>query len=153
MFENDEKYKMKGECTVSESGLSSVMRRLVRAVMVFICGAAGYQVSKIILEQNWWPTVTLLHPIATTAFIILLSAFIGFILAPLFWFGLTKFGQFAEAKLQNTSVSDLIVSLVGLILGLLLANLIAMPMSRIPGGVGVYSSWLSGVTVLFPQAR
>ena len=56
---------MKGEYTVSESGLSSVMRRLVRAVMVFICGAAGYQISKIILDQNWWPTVTLLHPIAT----------------------------------------------------------------------------------------
>ena len=138
MLKKDEKYTMKGEYTVSESGLSSVMRRLVRAVMVFICGAAGYQISKIILDQNWWPTVTLLHPIATTAFIILLSAFIGFILAPLFWLGLTKFGQFSEAKLQNMSVSDLIVSLVGLILGLLLANLIALPMSRIPGGVGVY---------------
>ena len=84
MLKKDEKYTMKGEYTVSESGLSSVMRRLVRAVMVFICGAAGYQISKIILDQNWWPTVTLLHPIATTAFIILLSAFIGFVLAPLF---------------------------------------------------------------------
>ena len=124
--------KRKEKCTVSESGLSSVMKRLVKAVMVFICAAAGYQISKLILERSWWPNVTLIHPIGTTVFIILLSACFGFILAPLFWLGLTKFGQFSEAKLQNTSVSDLIVSLMGLILGLMLANLIALPMSRIP---------------------
>ena len=131
----------------SGSGLSAVMKRLVRAVMVFICAAAGYQISKIVIEQNWWPSVTLLHPIATTVFIIILSACFGFILAPLFWLGLTKFGQFSEAKLQNTSVSDLIVSLMGLILGLMLANLIALPMSRIPGGVGVYIAVLLNIAL------
>ena len=132
---------------MSESGLSSVMKKLVKAVMVFICAAAGYQVSKLILERSWWPTVTLIHPIVTTVFIILLSACFGFILAPLFWLGLIKFGQFSEAKLQNTSVSDLIVSLMGLILGLMLANLIALPMSRIPGGVGVYIAVLLNIAL------
>ncbi len=131
----------------SESGLSSVMRKLVSAVMVFICAAAGYQVSKVILDHNWWPTLTLLHPIATTVLIIVLSACIGLIIAPLFWFSLRKFGQFTESKLQNTSVSDLIVSLGGLILGLLLANLIALPMSRIPGGVGVYIAVLLNIAL------
>lgn len=131
----------------SESGLSSVMKKLVRAVMIFICAAAGYQISKMVLEQNWWPSVTLLHPIGTTVFIVLLSALLGFIFAPLFWFGLRKFGQFADSKLQNTSVSDLIVSLIGLILGLLLANLIALPMSKIPGGIGVYIAVLLNVAL------
>lgn len=139
--------KRKEKCTVSESGLSSVMKRLVKAVMVFICAAAGYQISKLILERSWWPNVTLIYPIGTTVFIILLSACFGFILAPLFWLGLTKFGQFSEAKLQNTSVSDLIVSLMGLILGLMLANLIALPMSRIPGGVGVYIAVLLNIAL------
>lgn len=139
--------KRKEKCTVSESGLSSVMKRLVKAVMVFICAAAGYQISKLILERSWWPNVTLIHPIGTTVFIILLSACFGFILAPLFWLGLTKFGHFSEAKLQNTSVSDLIVSLMGLILGLMLANLIALPMSRIPGGVGVYIAVLLNIAL------
>jgi uncharacterized protein YacL len=123
------------------------MRKLVQAVMVFICAAAGYQISKVILEENWWPSLTLLHPIATTILIIILSACFGFIAAPLFWFGLRKFGQFLEFKLQNTSFSDLIVSLVGLILGLLLANLIALPMSRIPGGVGVYIAVLLNIAL------
>jgi len=131
----------------SESSLSSVMRKLVRAVMVFICAAAGYQVSKVMLEENWWPSVTLLHPIATTILIIIFSACLGFIIAPLFWFGLRKFGQFSESKLQSISFSDLIVSLVGLILGLLLANLIALPMSRIPGGIGVYIAVLLNIAL------
>jgi uncharacterized protein YacL len=39
------------------------------------------------------------------------------------------------------------VSLLGLILGLLLANLIAMPMSRIPGGIGVYIAVLLNVAL------
>ena len=131
---------------MAETGLSSIMKRLVRGVMVFICAAAGYQISKIVIDQGWWPQITLLHPIALTVFIILLSACVGFILAPLFWFCIVKFGQLIESKLQNTSVPDIIVSLVGLILGLLLANLIAMPMSRLPGGIGVYIAVLLNIS-------
>ena len=130
---------------MAETGLSSIMKKLVRAVMVLICAAAGYQVSKIVIDQGWWPKITLLHPISMTVFIILLSACVGFILAPLFWFCIVKFGQLIESKLQNTSVPDIIVSLVGLILGLLLANLIAMPMSRLPGGIGVYIAVLLNI--------
>ncbi|MDL2298525.1 TRAM domain-containing protein [Synergistaceae bacterium OttesenSCG-928-D05] len=137
---------------MSESGFSGLMKNLVRAVMVFICGAAGYQLSVIVLAENWWPSVTLLHPLGTTIFIILLSAFIGFIIAPLFWLALRKFGQFTEVKLQNASAQDLIISLVGLILGLLLANLIAMPMARIPG-VGVYISVLLNVALGYVGLR
>jgi uncharacterized protein YacL len=132
---------------MAETGLSSIMKRLVRAVMVLICAAAGYQIAKIAIDQGWWPQVSLLHPITMTVIIILLSACIGFILAPLFWFCIVKFGQLIENKLQNTSVPDIIVSLVGLILGLLLANLIAMPMSRLPGGIGVYIAVLLNITL------
>ena len=132
---------------MSESGLSNLMQKLLKSVMVLICGAAGYQISKIMLDQNWWPALTLIHPILTTVVIVLISSVLGFILAPLFWLGLIKFGQFAEAKLQHTSVSDLIVCLVGLILGLLLANLIALPMARIPGGVGVYIAVLLNISL------
>ncbi len=129
------------------TGLSAIMKRLVRAVMIFICAAAGYQISRIAIDQNWWPAFTLLHPITTTVFIIILSAFFGFILAPLFWFSVSKFAQFTESRLQNTSVPELTVSLLGLILGLLLANLIALPVSRLPGGIGVYIAVLLNVAL------
>lgn len=131
----------------AELSLSSVMKRLVRVVMVLICGVAGYQVSKVVLEQTWWPALTLLHPLSVTIVIILMSACIGFILAPFFWFSLRKFGLFIEFKMQSMSVSDLIVSLMGLIVGLFLANLIAMPLSRLPGGVGVYIAILLNIAL------
>lgn len=129
-----------------ESGLSYMMKKLVQAVMVFLCGAAGYQLSVIVLRERWWPSLTLLHPVMTTAIIIILSALFGFILAPLFWYGLRKLASVVETRLQNASVQDLIISLSGLILGLLLANLIALPLARIPG-LGTYISVLLNLTL------
>lgn len=129
-----------------ESGLSSIMKKLVQTVMVLICGAAGYQFSVIVQTEMWWPSLTLLHPMATTITIIILSVMFGFILAPLFWFGLRKLSVVFEARLQNASVQDLIISLSGLIMGLLLANLIALPLARIPG-LGVYISVLLNLTL------
>ncbi|MEG1823390.1 MAG: TRAM domain-containing protein [Cloacibacillus sp.] len=127
--------------------LSKVMKRLVTAVMVFICGAAGYQFSLLMLTENWFPSMSSIHPIGTSIFVVALAAACGFILAPLFWWALIKFGQFFESRIQNVSVADLIVSMVGLILGLLLANLIAIPLSKIPGGIGVYIAVLLNVAL------
>ncbi|MEG1602297.1 MAG: TRAM domain-containing protein [Cloacibacillus sp.] len=127
--------------------LSKVMKRLVTAVMVFICGAAGYQFSLLMLNENWFPSMSSIHPIGTSIFVVALAAACGFILAPLFWWALIKFGQFFESRIQNVSVADLIVSMVGLILGLLLANLIAIPLSKIPGGIGVYIAVLLNVAL------
>lgn len=129
-----------------DAGLSYIMKKLVQAVMVCLCGVAGYQLSVIVLKEKWWPSLTLLHPLATTIIIIFLSALFGFIIAPLFWYGLRKLAHIFEARLQNASVQDLIISLAGLILGLLLANLIALPMARIPG-LGTYISVLLNLTL------
>lgn len=128
-----------------ETGQSYLMKRLVQAVIVFLTCVAGYQLSVITLRERWWPPLTVLHPLATTVTIIVLSALIGFILAPLFWYGLRKLASATEARLQNASVQDIIISLSGLILGLLLANLIALPLARIPG-VGTYMSVLLNLT-------
>lgn len=129
-----------------EFGLSYIMKKLVQTVMIFICGAAGYEFSAVVLEERWWPSLTLLHPLATTIIIIILSVLIGFILAPLFWFGLRKWAYVFEVRLQNASVQDLVISLSGLIMGLLLANLIALPLVRIPG-LGAYLSVLLNLTL------
>ncbi len=127
--------------------LSRVMKKLVTAVMVFICAAAGYQFYLLMMDENWWPSVTGVHPIGAGIIIVLLSAAFGFILAPLFWWSIKKFSQFFESRMQNVSVPDLIVGMVGLLLGLLLANLIAIPLAKIPGGVGVYIAVLLNVAL------
>ncbi len=130
-----------------ELELAKVMKRLVTAVMIFICGAAGYQFYLFMIDEGWWPAVTDIHPIGAGVLIVLVSAAFGFILAPLFWWSIKKFGLFFESKIQNVSVPDLIISMIGLLLGLLLANLIAIPLSKIPSGVGVYISVLLNVAL------
>lgn len=122
---------------MKESGFSVIMKRLVRIIMVTTFGAAGYQIGKIVLEQNWWPSITLIHPLSTVIVIIILLASLGFILSPIFWLALRKLGYIIETKLQNTSVQDIIISLAGLIVGLIVANLIALPVTRLPG-FGIY---------------
>lgn len=130
---------------MQEISFSVIMKRLVRIIMVITFGAAGYQLGKIVLDQNWWPSITLIHPLSTVIVIILISALFGFIISPLFWFALRKLGHIIETKLQNTSVQDICISLAGLIVGLLVANLIALPVARLPG-VGVYVAVLLDVT-------
>ncbi|MCR5335560.1 MAG: TRAM domain-containing protein [Synergistes sp.] len=127
--------------------LSKMMRRVVYAVMVIVCAAAGYQASLLVLRMSWWPSMSSNHPIGMTVFIVLLSALLGFIISPLFWWALVKFAQFFETRIQNISIPDLIISIVGLMLGLLLANLIAIPLSKLPGGVGVYIAILLNVAL------
>ena len=130
-----------------ETELAKLMKRLVTAVMIFICGVAGYQFALFVINLGWWPSMSQVHPIETSVFIVLLSAVCGFIIAPLFWWALTKFGQFFETKIQNVSVSDLIAAIVGLLLGLLLANLIAIPLAKLPGSIGVYIAVLLNVAL------
>ena len=130
-----------------ETELAKLMKGLVTAVMIFICGVAGYQFALFVINLGWWPSMSQVHPIETSVFIVLLSAVCGFIIAPLFWWALTKFGQFFETKIQNVSVSDLIAAIVGLLLGLLLANLIAIPLAKLPGSIGVYIAVLLNVAL------
>jgi uncharacterized protein YacL len=65
---------------------------------------------------------------------ILLFALVGFILAPLVLSGLGFIGSFFERQLQSTSWQDISSATMGLIIGLLLANLIALPLSGLPFG-------------------
>ena len=60
--------------------LSKVMKRLVTAVMVFICGAAGYQFYLLMIAEDWWPAVTDIHPIGAGVLIVLVSAAFGLFL-------------------------------------------------------------------------
>ncbi|MDO4988242.1 MAG: TRAM domain-containing protein [Synergistes sp.] len=118
--------------------ISSMMKKLVAVVMVFIFGLVGYQISPLLLGMYWMPAPAAAHPIVTTVIIVIIAALLGLIIAPFFWWLLVKLRQFFESKIQTMSLPDVTVSMIGLILGLLLANLIAIPLSNIPGSIGVY---------------
>jgi len=113
------------------------MKILLRFLVTFVSGIAGYQSAQLLFKMNIAWLAALGHPHLWTAFSILLFAAAGYLLTPLIWWLLRSIGQVFENALQNVSVPDIGVALLGLIISLLLANLIAIPFLRIPG-IGFY---------------
>lgn len=122
---------------MAETGIYGVMKIALRFLMTLVSGIAGYQTSIVLLAiQPSWLT-NMAHPNVWMAFSILLFASVGFMLTPLVWWLLRKIGVFFENMLQNVSVPDISVAIMGLIVSLLLANLMAIPFIGIPG-IGFY---------------
>lgn len=131
---------------MADSGAGKIIRGTVRALFTLLGGVAGYQSALFVINENWLPQITQVHPIGWVAICAALFALSGFILAPLFWLGVGKIGRLFELQLQSVSMPALAVAIFGLILGLVVANLIAIPLRSIPA-VGVYISVLLNVAL------
>ncbi len=113
--------------------------RLLRLLLLIIGGIIGYELSVKVLPsipQEWlqFNVPYLSSHVVFHLISILLFALVGFILAPLVLSGLGFIGSFFERQLQSTSWQDISSATMGLIIGLLLANLIALPLSGLPFG-------------------
>jgi uncharacterized protein YacL len=141
-------WQREGDDTMAETGITGIMKIVLRFLLTLICGIAGYQIAQKLLNmQDPWPWVTkLTHPHIWTTFSVVLFALCGFMLTPLIWWILKKIGQLFENMLQNVGVSDIAVTLMGLILSLLLANLLAIPFYGIPD-IGFYVAM--GLNIIF----
>ncbi|WP_352426253.1 PIN/TRAM domain-containing protein [Aminomonas paucivorans] len=137
---------------MAESGMVRIVRGTLRSLLTLLGGVAGYQIAQFIIRESWWPQITQPHPVGWISLCVVLFGLFGFILSPLFWLGLGKFGQLFETHLQTVGLPEIFVSLLGLILGLLVANLIALPMADIPG-VGVYVAVLLNVSLGYLGVR
>lgn len=131
---------------MSESPLSAVMKKIITIVVTVISAATGYQLSKFFMDKKLFSAMTTIHPLVTYIVVTVLLGLVGFLIAPLFWILLCRISMFFESKMQNINIWDASAGLVGLIVGLLLANLLALPMSRIPGNISVYISILLNIS-------
>jgi uncharacterized protein YacL len=124
---------------LAESGINGIMKMVLRFLMTIVFGIAGYQTAQFMLDLhlNWMKNLA--YPNVWTAFSILFFALCGFIVTPVIWWILKKTGQLFENMLQNVSVHDIVAAIIGLMVSLLLANLVAIPFIfiNIPG-VGFY---------------
>jgi uncharacterized protein YacL len=120
----------------------------LRALLTLLGGAAGVQIARTIIRENLWSKVTAVHPLELTILLAAAFALFGFILAPLFGWSLHFLGRQFERNLQPMGMQEIVAALFGLLMGLLLANLIALPLSNIPG-VGVYVAVLLNVTLAY----
>ncbi len=112
-----------------------VVRKLVRVVITAIGGIIGYQ-----LFVYGWPFITTVGSFegnvvvygGTMAVGILGGGSIAFLLSPSIINGSLSVIQWSEAWLQKIPVYDVITGALGLIVGLIIANLLGFPLSRVP---------------------
>ncbi len=122
---------------MAETGINAVMRSILRLLLTLVSGIAGYQTAQLLLEARFLGIDELLHPNVWTAFCIFFFAALGYLFTAVVWRILKYIGFLFENMLQNVGASDVAVAVLGLIVGLVLANLIALPFVGIPG-IGFY---------------
>jgi hypothetical protein len=101
-----------------ETGITGVMKIMLRILLTLICGIAGYQIASLILGLRLPWVVGIRHQYVWMAFCILFFALSGYMLTPLIWWILKKVGLLFENMLQNVGVTDIAVTLMGLAVSL-----------------------------------
>ncbi|MBP7078834.1 MAG: putative PIN and TRAM-domain containing protein precursor [Synergistetes bacterium ADurb.Bin155] len=127
-------------------GIFKLMLYLARAIFVFLGGVAGYQVVRIAVLQDWWPKGTFHFSFIPFIFGVVLFALIGYLVTPFFVRLLGFIGLSFEKNLETLSWHDISVALAGLIAGLIVANLAALPFADLPV-VGSYLAVLLNVVL------
>lgn len=133
-----------------------MMKATFRGLLILLGGIAGFQISNLLLPllpSGWFPWAIAWIPgdIAFRLSCVLFFAAVGFVLTPLFLNGLGFIGSLFERHLQTTSWQDITSATMGLIIGLLVANLIAMPFSDLP--IGSYIAVFLNVILGYVGAR
>lgn len=129
-------------------GLNSIMGLVCRVLLGLLGGIAGYQVGTPLLKEIL-PHAFLSDFIATLISIFLFG-FIGVLATPLFMYMLNSVGMVFEKKLSTTTWPELSSAIAGLTVGLLVANLVALPFADMP--FGPYIAVLLNVLIGFVMA-
>ncbi len=127
-------------------GIVKLMLYLARAIFIFLGGVAGYQVVRIAVLQEWWPKGAFHFSFIPFFFGVLLFALIGYLITPFFVRLLGFIALSFEKNLETLSWHDISVALAGLIAGLIVANLAALPFADLPV-VGSYMAVLLNVVL------
>jgi len=127
-----------------QEGTGRLVNIIIRTLLGILGAIAGYQLAQYLSGSPWWPKSALMWDLAMWGLVIAFSAFIGYLLAPLFIRGIARIGQIFERSLQSFTWQDLFVAILGLIVGLIVANLLAMPLSSIPN-LGFYLAILLNI--------
>ncbi len=135
----------------NDSGLGRLAREVFRSFFALLGGIAGYQVTEFIQVAGWWPFHTILMSLAGTGSFVVVFGGLCYLIAPLFHRGILRLGILLEGHLQSISWLNISVGIIGLIVGLLLANLLALPFVDLPI-LGRYLAILLNVALGYAMA-
>lgn len=141
-------------------GFGSVIRRACRILVMLFFGIAGYQLAMLFIpfipaplseSVRAWLPVWLAKQMFFVMGCVAVFALIGWAVTPLLLKGLGFIGALFEFHLKNLSWQDISSAILGLIVGLLIANLIAVPFFDLP--VGSYIAVVLNIVLGYLGAR
>nr|WP_321503595.1 PIN domain-containing protein [uncultured Dethiosulfovibrio sp.] len=134
-------------------GLIKIMRFICRVLLALLGGIAGYQLALSMVPHlsEWIGTERLLSKFILSGIFVFLCGSMGFLIAPVFLRILGLIGTLFEKHLQSTRWQDISAATTGLFIGLILANLVAMPFSGLP--VGPYIAVFLNLVIGYVLAR
>lgn len=127
-------------------GFGKIVFGAARGLLALLGGIAGYQVARWIVSEGWLPWTSMLHVLVLNGLCVLVLGGMGYLLTPHFIKSLGFIGLLFEHHLQFLSWQDLSVAILGLIVGLLVANLVALPFADLPA-IGSYIAVLLNVVL------
>lgn len=119
-------------------GFGKIVKMIFSGLLLLVGGMIGAQIAQLlfpVIPEEWflagkaWLPMWLPGKILITIVSVVLFAIFGLILSPLILRLLGLMGSFFEIHLKNTSWSEITAATVGMIIGLLIANLVALPFS------------------------
>ena len=141
-------------------GFNNMIKRLCRMLMMVFFGIAGYQIAMLAMPfipapvsevfRLWMPG-WLAKEIFFVVACVAIFALIGWAITPLLLKGLGFIGALFEFHLKGLSWQDISSAILGLIVGLLIANLIAVPFFDLP--VGSYIAVVLNIVLGYLGAR
>lgn len=137
---------------MAESGILSIVNVVLRFIMTIMGAISGYELSKNPLVKSlikdWFPALFLKIPFLSAVLMIVFFALIGFAITPIINWGLSRISSFVEGNLKNVELKDIVVVMLGVVLGLLVGSLFAIPFLNIPV-VGFYVSILVDILTVY----
>ncbi len=134
-------------------GLIKIMRFICRVLLALLGGIAGYQLSFPMIPylSELFGAERLLSKFALSGIFVFICGLMGFLIAPVFLRILGLIGTLFEKHLQSTKWQDISAATTGLVIGLILANLVAMPFAGLP--VGPYIAVFLNLVIGYVLAR
>lgn len=106
-----------------------MIRKILRFGIMMLLAGGGFSLSMFLTD--WWVTPAQVKW-AITGLVTIFAGLIGFSLAPVLITAVIQFTEWLDARLQKIPTQEIMGGVVGLIIGLIIANLLGASFQRFP---------------------
>ncbi len=109
-----------------------MFKKIARIIIALIIAAVSFSITVYVLDLNFTGNIPQEVKWAIAGLATIIAALIGFTIAPLIINSIIQLTEWLEVKLQKTPTYDIVAGVIGIIIGLIIANLLGVSFSALP---------------------